>query len=155
MADRPDWVSDQPVEVDIQSLYSFAQAIQQELDQNVKPNVPILMERIGTGGEGMSFGRDGRYSQGQVIGSYHQDCEIKARELLENLQIGLQAITYAAQSIAQEYTSQDEQNAMEISKIGGYFSPKDKSRSMAEQLGLPEPEPDDPPLGGPGRNRAI
>lgn len=154
MADRPDWISDSPVEVDIQSLYSFAELVQQELDTNVKPNVSVLMERLGSGAD-MSFGRDGRYSQGQVIGNYHQDCETKAQALLTDFQRGLQAIAYAAQSIAQEYTSADQLNAMDLNKIGGYFHPTDRSRSMTERLGLPEPEPQNPPLPGPGRSRAI
>lgn len=152
-ADKPDWIADKPVEVDIQSLYSFAQLVQQELDTNVKPNVEVVMQRLGHGKE-KTFGKDGRYGQGQVIGNYHQDCQEKAEKLLEMFQQGMQAIAFAAQSIAQEYTSADELNAMDLNKIGTYFNPKDKSRSMTERLGLPEPEPEDPPVVGPG-NRAI
>ena len=154
MGEKPDWIADNPVEVDIQSLYSFAQVVQRELDTNVKPNVQVIMERLGNGHD-KTFGMDGRYGQGQVIGNYHQDCQQKAQELLDLFQRGMQAIAYAAQSIAQEYTSTDELNAMDLNKIGTYFNPKDKSRSMTERFNLPEVEPDNPPAVGPGNNRAI
>jgi hypothetical protein len=155
MADRPDWISDKPVEVDIQSLHSFSQAVQQELDQNVKPNAQVLRTRLGGSAHtDRSFGNDHRYSQGQVIGNYHLDCEVKAQELLDDLQRGLQAIAYAAKSIAQDYTSADELSQMDLNKIGGYFHPTDPSRSMTEQMGLPAPTPDPPPPAR-GGNRAI
>ena len=37
MADGPDWLSDKPVDVNVDSLAAFAMLMQAELDQNVKP----------------------------------------------------------------------------------------------------------------------
>src|SRR3712207_2380064 len=88
MAEKPAFISDQPVDVDIDGLRSFSQYIQQELDSNVRPNVQAVLAQLGTPGE-RSFGLDTRYDQGVRIGDYHSDCVQKGIELMRSLEMGL------------------------------------------------------------------
>jgi len=157
MAEGPDWASGKPVEVDVDSLHAFGSLVQAELDQNVKPGANKVLNHL-TGGPDAApertFGVDSRYQQGVMIGNYHNECETRARKLLEDFQVGMAAIAAAAQSIAQDYGSTDHLNHMEMNKVDGYFHPSDKSRSLAEQLGLPPdnvPDDDATPHGPGGR----
>lgn len=146
MADRPEWLLDKPVDVDVDSLAAFASLIQAELDQNVKPGVSGILDRL-TAAPGVAaertFGVDSRYQQGVIIGNYHIECEIRCRKLLEDFQIGMAAIAAAAQSIAADYRDVDDLNQMDVNKIDGYLHPKDRSPSSAERLGY-EPVAENP-----------
>jgi len=152
MTDRPGWLTDQPVDVDVDGLNSFAALVQAELDQNVVPGANSVLTHL-TGdpdSQGQrTFGVDSRYHQGVIIGNYHSECENRARALLEDFQHGLAAIAAAAHSIAVDYRSVDSQNDMDLKKIEGYFHPTDRSHSLAEMLGYPvESEEPEPPSGG-------
>jgi hypothetical protein len=146
MTERPGWLSDTPVDVDVDSLASFAAAVQAELDGNVVPGASSILTRLTGGPDAQAqrtFGVDSRYQQGVIIGNYHNECETRARQLLQDFQLGLAAIAAAAHSIAADYRSADSLNSMDLKKIEGYFHPKDRSQSLAEQLGV------DPAQAGP------
>ncbi|MGC4895500.1 hypothetical protein [Micromonospora sp. DT31] len=146
MTDRPNFLNDQPIEVQIDSLHAFAQAVQAELDTNVVPNASRLRAQLGGGpAQTKSFGIDDGYAQGYRIGDYHVECTEKAAELLDKLTLGMQAIAFAAQSVANDYANSDELNSMDLKRVESYFNPKDRSRSLAE-LGLPQPPANDASL---------
>jgi hypothetical protein len=144
MTEKPIYLSDQPVEVQIDSLHAFAMYVQQELDTNVRPNVTSVLGQLGQEGGvgGRSFGNDTRYSQGRRIGDYHTECVEKGQKLMRDLELGLQAIAYAAHSIANDFESADELNSMDLARVDGYFNPTDRRRSLAEN-GLPPAQPVD------------
>ncbi len=151
MTDRPDWLSDKPVDVDVDSLASFASVVQTELDQNVAPGSTSILNHLTGGPDAQAqrtFGVDSRYQQGVIIGNYHSECETRARKLLEDFQHGMAAIAAAAHSIAVDYRSVDSLNQMDLTKIEGYFHPTDPSQSLAERLGY-QPE-ENPPTDRPG-----
>jgi len=127
------------VEVDVDSLVTFAAAVQAELDHNVVPGATSILTRLTGGPDAQAqrtFGVDSRYHQGVLIGNYHSECEARARELLKDFQLGMAAIAAAAHSISVDYRSVDSLNHMDLKKIEGYFHPKDRSQSLAEQLGV-------------------
>jgi hypothetical protein len=143
MAEKPGWISDQPVTVEIDGLRSFGTYIQQELDSNVRPNVEKVLSKLGPPAQDpskLSFGANSDYTQGRIIGTYHSDAVKAGQELLTNLQQGLQAIAWAAQNIANDFQGADELNSMDLARVDGYFHPKDRSRSLDEN-GLPELPP--------------
>jgi len=149
MAKRPDWLSDQSVDVDVDSLAVFASVMQAELDRNIRPGAKSVLTHL-TGGPTAApertFGLDSRYQQGVMIGNYHNECEARAQKLLEDFQHGMAAIAAAAQSIAADYNSVDALNQMDLNKIDRYFHPADPSRSLANQLGYtPDPDADADP----------
>ena len=149
MTERPEWLSDSPVDVDVDSLASFASLVQAELDSNVVPGSNSVLTRLTGGPDAQAqrtFGVDARYQQGVIIGNYHSECENRARKLLEDFQHGMAAIAAAAHSIAVDYRSADSLNGMDLNKIEGYFNPTDRSKSLAEQLGY-TPTDDTPPEG--------
>jgi hypothetical protein len=150
MTEKPGWLSDAPVDVDVDSLATFASVVQAELDHNVAPGTSSILTRLTGGPEAQAqrtFGVDSRYHQGVLIGNYHSECETRARQLLNDFQLGMAAIAAAAHSIAADYRSADSLNSMDVKKIGGYFNPKDRSKSLAEQLGIDPTTVD--PAGGP------
>jgi len=143
MAEKPGWISDQPVTVEIDGLRSFASYMQQELDSNVRPNVGKVISKLGPpvrDTEHLTFGADGEYYRGRTIGNYHADAIAAGQKLLEDLQVGLQAIAWAAQNIASDFQGADELNGMDIARVDGYFNPRDRSRSL-DANGLPELPP--------------
>jgi hypothetical protein len=147
MTDKPDFLTDQPVQVEIDSLHDFARLIQQELDTNLRPNARILRERLGAPagfGGFRAFGRDGRYAQGVRIGDYHDECVTKALMLLNQLEVGLQAVAWAAHNIANDFEDADERNSMDLNAIPRYFNPTDRSRSLAANWLPPQPPATDP-----------
>jgi len=145
MTEKPGWISDRPVNMEIDGLRSFASYVQQELDTNVRPNVDKILGKLGpsaVGPEQLSFGADGQYHQGRMIGNFHSDA-IKASEtLLVNLQKGLQAVAWAALNIANDYRGADELNSMDLARVDPYFHPTDRGRSL-DANGLPDLPPAD------------
>jgi hypothetical protein len=141
MTDKPGFLNDRPVQVDITSLHAFARLIQEELDANVRPNAAILRQRLGSDNTGyveeLPFGADDRYPQGARIGRYHADCASQAARLLNDLERGLQAIAWAAQNIANDYADIDELNRMELDRVPGYFSVPSTGPTLGE--GAPPP----------------
>jgi hypothetical protein len=133
MAEKPGWINDQPVTLDIDGLRSFSDYIQQELDTNVRPNVNKVIEKLGQpqmDAKSLSFGSHPGYYQGQVIGNFHAGAVEAMRKLLDDLQVGLQAIAWAARNIANDFQGADELNSMDLTRVDGYFQPKDHSRSL-------------------------
>jgi hypothetical protein len=143
MTTQPHFLTDQPVQVEIDSLHAFARAVQEELDANVRPNIQRLRAKLGVtadlGGD-KAFGRDPRYAQGVQIGEFHRQCVERAGTLLDNLERGLQAIAWAAHNIANDFENADELNSVDLNAITGYFNPTDRSRSLAAN-GLPQQPP--------------
>jgi len=143
MTNQPHFLSDRPVQVEIDSLHTFARALQQELNTNVRPNTERLREKLGVAaglGGGRAFGRDGRYAEGVRIGDFHDDCVARAGTLLDQFELGLQAIAWVAHNIANDFEDADELNSMDLNAITGYFNPADRSRSLAAN-GLPSQPP--------------
>jgi hypothetical protein len=139
MTEKPGWINDQPVKMEIDGLRSFANYIQQELDLNVKPNVEKVLGKLGPP-ENLTFGSKGEYHQGWVIGSYHSSAIKAGQKLMAGLQQGLQAIAWASHNIANDYESADELNRMDLTRVDGYFNPADRSRAL-DRSDLPEPPP--------------
>ena len=154
MADKvtnPGWISDVPVDVDVDSLHAFSMKIQAELDQNVVPNVNNVLSQLAgraeytpgdytslmapdhEPGSNQTFGRDPRYLAAVQAGLYHQDCESRAQELLQNLQLGLQAIAWAADGIAIKYRSVEELNNMDLAKVGTFFKADSDGGGLTDQ----------------------
>lgn len=137
---KPTWMSDVPVEVDVHSLETFAQLIRTELATNVVPGATTIQGRLaGEGsynpaydgyqgppsyepGTNRTFGVDDRLAWANMIGRRHMDCEASVRNLLTGLQNGLTAIASAAQTIANEYRSVEERNAMDVHQIERFFA---------------------------------
>lgn len=143
MAEKPGWISDQPVTVEIDGLRAFSSYIQQELDTNVRPNVAKVLSKLGPpvrDSAQLTFGADPEYYRGRTIGNYHADAVAAGQKLLDELQLGLQAIAWAAQNIATDFQGADELNSMDLARVDGYFNPRDRSRSLHEN-GLPELPP--------------
>jgi hypothetical protein len=139
MVNKPDWLPDKPVEIDVHSLSGFGSKVQAELDQNVAPSLTKILDHLVGGPQQAgqrTFGVDSRYQQGAIIGNYHSECTRRAQNLLQLFQVGMAAIAAAAQSIAQDYQSADDLNQMDLNKVDGYFHPTDRSRSLAAQQPL-------------------
>ena len=139
MTEKPGWISDQPVAMEIDGLRSFANYIQQELDLNVKPNVEKVLGKLGPP-EHLTFGGNGEYHQGRVIGNYHSAAIDGGRKLMASLQLGLQAIAWASHNIANDFESADELNRMDLTRVDGYFNPADRGRNLGRS-DLSEPPP--------------
>jgi hypothetical protein len=139
MTEKPGWISDQPVAMEIDGLRSFANYIQQELDLNVKPNTEKVLAKLGPPGH-LTFGSNGEYHQGRVIGNYHSAAIDAGRKLMARLQQGLQAIAWASHNIANDFESADELNRMDLTRVDGYFNPADHSRTLSRS-DHPEPPP--------------
>jgi hypothetical protein len=129
MTEKPGWINDQPVTMEIDGLRSFANYIQQELDLNVRPNVEKVLGKLGPP-ENLTFGASGEYHQGRVIGNYHSAAIEAGRKLMASLRQGLQAIAWASHNIANDYESADELNRMDLTRVDGYFNPTDRSRVL-------------------------
>ncbi|MBN1173184.1 MAG: hypothetical protein JXA67_13505 [Micromonosporaceae bacterium] len=160
---RPDWISDTPVNVDIKSLGAFADAVEGELTGNVRPNKSTLLSRLSGQagshftmydyidaarnpsklGTNPTFGVDPAQATARKIGQYHMECEQQAGLLLEALDRGMQAIASAARTIAENYTSADELNNMDMASVASYFSQEPTSGGLedviAEQGGTNPP----------------
>ena len=139
MTEKPGWINDQPVTMEIDGLRSFANYIQQELELNVRPNVQKVIDKLGPPAH-LTFGANGEYHQGRVIGSYHSAAIDASRKLMAGLQQGLQAIAWASHNIANDFESADELNRMDLTRVDSYFNPADRSRALADS-DLPEPPP--------------
>ena len=137
MTDKPGWISDQPVAMEIDGIRSFATYIQQELDLNVTPNVDKVLGKLGSSEE-LTFGASDQYHQGRVIGNYHSSAIEAGRRLMVSLQRGLQAIAWASHNIANDYESADELNSMDLTRVSHYFNPTHRV-GHAGTSDLPEP----------------
>jgi hypothetical protein len=143
-------MSDAPVTVDIHSLETFARHVRAELEGNVVPNATSIQGRLaGEGsynpaydgyqgppeygiGENRTFGVDPRLDWAHMIGMRHMDCEKSVRDLLNSLMKGMGAIADAAEAIAADYGSVDARNAMDVRRIGGYFTDTSKPPAVAD-----------------------
>ena len=139
MTEKPGWINDQPVAMEIDGIRSFANYIQQELELNVRPNIEKVLGQLGPP-EHLTFGASGEYYQGRVIGNYHSSAIEASRKLLMSLRQGLQAIAWASHNIANDYESADELNRMDLTRVDGYFNPADRSHAL-ERNRLAEPPP--------------
>jgi hypothetical protein len=142
MAEKPDWISDQPINVDIDGLHSFSRYLQQELDLNVRPNAAKARAKLGEPARDtpqLSFGTRAEYTQGRAIGNYHATAVVSAHELLDDLQKGLQAIASAARNIANDYQSVDDLNHMDLTRVDAYFAPTYNGRPLEEHGGSDTP----------------
>lgn len=155
--ERPSWMSDVTVEVDVHSVETFAQAIRGELQQNVAPNAAAILGRLaGEGsynpaydgyagppsyvpGSNRTFGVDPRLPWASIAGLRQMECEQKAARFLDDLRLGLQAVADAASHIAAEYGSADERNSLDVQNVNNLFT---------ERGELPN---DDPRTGGTAR----
>jgi hypothetical protein len=138
MAEKPGWISDQTVTVEIDGLHSFSRYLQQELDLNVRPNAEKVRAKLGEpvrDSEQLSFGTSAEYAQGRAIGNYHATAVTSANQLLNDLQLGLQAIASAARNIADDFRSADDLNHMDLSRVDAYFAPMNNSRPLEEHGG--------------------
>jgi hypothetical protein len=145
MTEKPGWINDRPVTMEIDGLRSFASYLQQELDTNVRPNVKKILDKLGPADGDpaqLSFGADGLYYQGRLIGNFHTDAIKGSQTLLLDLQKGLQAVAWAAQNIANDFQGADELNSMDLARVDGYFNPKDGGRTLGAN-GLPDLPPAD------------
>ena len=135
----PSWMNDTPVEVDVHSLETYAKHVSAELETNLAPNAKTLQGRLaGEGsynpeydgyqgpptyepGSHRTFGADPRVPWAWLAGERHMEIESSITELLASLQSGMQTIASAAKLIAQDYSSVDARNAMDVSQVPLYF----------------------------------
>jgi hypothetical protein len=142
-ADRPGWIADQPVTVDVDSLRAFGHLVRAEHDTNVQPNKQAIIDKlagqraytwqdyayshvtptVNEVGSNPTLGVDPRpqNQNAQRLSRLHLDCERQAQLLLESLSDGLQAIADAADQFAAAYKTQDALNAMDMHAVRTYF----------------------------------
>ncbi|QOC89815.1 hypothetical protein [Micromonospora craniellae] len=99
-----EWLVDEEINVDIQQLKDFAQAIQKELDENFRPSFegglqPMLTVQAPFGGGGM---KEARFFRGR-----HDESRMAVSHLMGDAMKGLVALSTAAMSISAEYLTGD------------------------------------------------
>ncbi|MEU5553777.1 MULTISPECIES: hypothetical protein [unclassified Micromonospora] len=99
-----EWLVDEEINVDIQQLKDFAQAIQKELDENFRPSFegglqPMLTVQAPFGGGGM---KEAAFFRGR-----HDESRMAVSHLMGDAMKGLVALSTAAISISAEYLTGD------------------------------------------------
>ncbi|MDG4794498.1 hypothetical protein [Micromonospora sp. WMMD1082] len=102
MADE--WLVDEQIDVDINQLKDFAQAIQKELETNFQPSFengvrPMLTVQAPFGGGGL---KEAAFFRGR-----HDDSRMAVSHLMGDVMKGLTALSVAAVSISAEYLTGD------------------------------------------------
>jgi hypothetical protein len=150
--DTPLWMTDTPVEVDIDSVRSFGNFVRAEHDSNVVPNRETILNKLA--GQHAYTWQDYAYSHvtpttnpiasnrtvgvhdcplngnAQRLGLDHLEYEAAAMALLDSLTDGLKTIADGARLIADAYHTTEAQNAMDIDVVKTYFEGDPKNRSL-------------------------
>ncbi|GIJ29637.1 hypothetical protein Vqi01_47990 [Micromonospora qiuiae] len=99
-----EWLVDEDIDVDIQQLKDFAQAIQQELEKNFQPSFengvrPMLTVQVPFGSGGL---KEAAFFRGR-----HDESRMAVSHLMGDVMKGLAALSVAAMSISAEYLTGD------------------------------------------------
>jgi len=99
-----DWLVSENIDVNIQQLKDFAQAIQNELETNFRPSyqggvLPMLQVQAPFGGGGMN---EGRFFRGR-----HDESRLAVIRLLEDAMQGMVSLSTVSMSISADYLTED------------------------------------------------
>lgn len=142
------WLHDDAsIEVDVDSLADFAARVNGELTKNVQPSVNEgLMPAMGV----MPMFGGGGIKEGQFYGTMYSRHLTTLQMLLQDITLGMQSLSLAAQSIANEYSSGDAMSSATVSDVFGMFYPaSDDPRSLQSMLQAAQNGGDQAGQGGP------
>ncbi|WP_341718052.1 hypothetical protein QQG74_30430 [Micromonospora sp. FIMYZ51] len=99
-----DWLVNEEINVDIQQLKDFAEAVRRELEGNFQPNYenglrPMLSTQAPFGSGGM---QEATFFRGR-----HDDSRLAVKLLMDDVIRGLVSLSTAAESISAEYLDGD------------------------------------------------
>jgi hypothetical protein len=154
-ADRPDWITDTPVTVDVHSLRSFGDLVQAEHDTNVAPNANTILTKLAGQpnytaadyqyshgplpenqlGQNPTLGVDPGQQEAKRLSLQHMAYENDAMALLNNVSNGMRTIAQAAHDIANLYTSAEDLNNMDMLQVRAMFQPGPASGALEYPAG--------------------
>jgi hypothetical protein len=123
-----DWLVDsKSVEIEIQSLFDFAEAMQKELEVNFLPSMeagvkPMLHVQAPFGGGGLSEGKFFSGRHGETVQAVAALCGEAVR--------GLAALRFAADTIAKEYRNADALAQATQDDVYDAFYPLDSNNTL-------------------------